>query len=118
MQIKGTNHHVIPNDVGWCVIDEANQMVIQHFKSQEEAIEYAQKCARSSEGEVLIHTSPCADSQFISTVSLPQREYIPGKGHVDLESPKRRSEPDKGKPPTQTIEREDLTVFEDYYYDL
>lgn len=84
MRIKGKNQHVIPNDTGWYVVDEANQMVVQHFNSQKEALEYARKCACNGEGEVLVHASPCEDLRNISTVTLPQREYFPGQGYVDM----------------------------------
>src|SRR5690349_13363192 len=78
--IKGKNQHVVPDDYGWCVIDEASQMFTQHFDTQEEALEHATRHARACEGEVLIHATPCSPSE-LSTVSLPQREMLPGQAH-------------------------------------
>lgn len=78
--IKGKSQHVMPDQDGWCVIDEANQMVVQHFDTCEEALAYARQCAAICEGDVLVHESPC-DPSKLSTVPLPQREFIPGMGH-------------------------------------
>lgn len=135
MRIKGKNQHVIPNSTGWCVVDEASQMVVQHFTSQEEALIYARKCASDSEGEVLVHTSPCEDLHFISTVTLPQREFFPGQGYVDMNSStvitetttttrKTIIEQQPDKPPTRNTapaggEKPSKDESpQDYYYDL
>lgn len=128
MQIKGKNQHVIPNSTGWCVIDEANQMVVQHFKTQADALEYAQKCAATGEGEVLVHTSPCLDLHNISTVPLPQREYFPGQGYVDMNKTTIIQETtttttiktQNPHAPTIEIEKELERIIdpEEYYYDL
>ena len=75
--IKGNNHHVMPDETGWCVIEEANQMVVQHFDTQNEALIYAQASARVCEGEVLVHMTP---SEFV-TVPLPQRDFLQDKAH-------------------------------------
>lgn len=125
MQIKGKNQHVIPNSTGWCVIDEANQMVVQHFKTQADAMEFAQKCAATGEGEVLVHTSPCVDLHNISTVSLPQREYFPGQGYVDMnettiieETTTTTIKTQKRQSPAVEKEPERIVDPEEYYYDL
>jgi hypothetical protein len=125
MQIKGKNQHVIPNSTGWCVIDEANQMVVQHFKTQADALEFAQKCATTGEGEVLVHTSPCVDLHNISTVALPQREYFPGQGYVDMnettiieETTKTTIKTQSHQPQEIETELEHIIDPEEYYYDL
>lgn len=117
MRIKGKNQHVIPNDTGWYVVDEASQKVVQHFSSQTEALEYARRCASCNEGEVLVHTTPCTDLENLSTVSLPQREYFPGSGYVDMNpgaSPRHESRT-SGQAPGRFG---DVPDNEDYYYDL
>jgi hypothetical protein len=86
VMIKGKNQHVMPDADGWCVVDEANQMIIQHFDSFEEAVAYARHCAAIDEGDVLIHKTSSTPER-LSTVGLPQREFLrsraysePGKG--------------------------------------
>jgi hypothetical protein len=82
--IKGRNQHVIPCEQGWCVVDETNQMVIQHFDTQQEAMTYAREQADPNEGDVLVHTA--ADNpQSVTTVALPQEHFMPNRstsGHA------------------------------------
>lgn len=126
MKIKGKNQHVMPNDTGWCVVDEASQRVKQHFNTREEAMEYAQKCASAGEGEVLLHTSPCADTQNLSSVALPQREYFPGQGYVDMgeaSSMSATTSGQKASPGRKANSSDDtgydpLLGYEEYFYDL
>lgn len=128
MQIKGKNQHVIPNHNGWCVVDEANPKIVQHFSIQEEAMDYAKRCAGTGEGEVLVHTSPCENTEMISTVSLPQREYLPGTGFVDSsakgtgsqEAQKEQSTVESGVSSSRDLNPTYRSTPDetDYYYDL
>jgi hypothetical protein len=76
IRIKGKSQHVMSHDKGWCVVDEANQQVMQFFDTKEDALRYAQQTALLAEGEVLIH-EPSEQPVTLPTVSLPQREVIP-----------------------------------------
>ena len=80
--IKGSNFHVIPEEAGWCVISEANQKVINHFDTEEEARVYASQCAVEFEGGVLIHTTFSTEQHELSTVPLPQQENLPDVAHA------------------------------------
>ena len=43
----------------WCVLDETDPMLVQHFESREEAVAYARHCAAIDEGDVYIHETSC-----------------------------------------------------------
>lgn len=114
--IKGKNQHVMPDSSGWCVIDEANLMVVQHFDNQQQAMEYAQQCAQSAEGEVLVHTTACEPSE-LSTVSLPQREFILDKGYADLSSSEVKEEGAQYRDMKKS-DYDPLLGYDEYYFDL
>jgi hypothetical protein len=80
--IKGKSQHVMPDESGWCVIDEASQQVIWHFNTQEEAIAHATEQATITESEVLIHTT-FSPALVLSTVPLPQREVLPDRAQAN-----------------------------------
>lgn len=85
MIIKGKNQHVIPNNSGWDVVDEADLLVVRQFHTQKEALDYAHERAAACEGEVLLHSSPCAPGN-LPTVPLPQREVREATGFVQAPS--------------------------------
>jgi len=115
--IKGKNQHVMPDSSGWCVIDEANLMVIQHFDNREQAMAYAQQCAECAEGEVLVHATGCEPSE-LSTVSLPQREFIPGKGYTNLSSAEAKKEEGAFYRDMKKSDYDPLLGYDEYYFDI
>ncbi|MCE3235169.1 MAG: hypothetical protein K0Q50_1349 [Vampirovibrio sp.] len=110
--IKGKNQHVMPDSQGWCVIDEANLMVIQHFDNQEQALSYANQCALMVEGEVLVHATSC-DPTELSTVPLPQREFIPNKGDASPSINASSSAPNK-----EQSDFDPLLGYDEYYFEI
>ena len=80
--IKGSNLHVMPYHSGWCVISESNQKVMNHFNTQEQALQYAADRARIEEGGVLLHSTPSYEGEELSTVALPQQENLPDAAHL------------------------------------
>lgn len=81
MIAKGKNQHVMPDDNGWCVIDEVSDMVVIHFSSQEEALAHANANACHSEGSVLVHRTPYHPGH-LSTVRLPQQNILQVPGYA------------------------------------
>lgn len=114
--IKGKNQHVMPDSQGWCVIDEGNLMVIQHFDTQEQALGYASQCAQTVEGEVLVHATHC-DPTELSTVPLPQREFIPSKGDITPSISGSRDNTD-GQQEAQKSDFDPLLGYDEYYFEL
>lgn len=114
--IKGKNQHVMPGSQGWCVIDEANLMVIQHFDTKNQAMIYAQQCAQQVEGEVLVHTTACDPSE-LSTVPLPQREFIPNRGDANP-SLKTSSTEEFFAREKQQSDFDPLLGYDEYYFEI
>ncbi|MDC9701242.1 MAG: DUF2188 domain-containing protein [Alphaproteobacteria bacterium] len=52
---RGKNQHVIPHPKGWAVKGEGNSKATKVLKTQEKAIEYAEKIAKGQKSETRIH---------------------------------------------------------------
>lgn len=116
--IKGCSHHVLPYESGWCVINEANQKVIAHFETQQQAMEYASQCAHSSEGSVLVHNKTPQHFEELSTVSsLPQQENLPDFAHMHSAG---NLKPVMSRMPQarQFSAFDPLLGFDEYYFDI
>lgn len=113
--IKGRNQHVMPNDGGWCVIDESNCKILHHFDSRDDAMAYARACADACEGDVLLHMSQCAPEGLV-TVPLPQENLMPTMGHSHS-SGRNMSQPalsSKG----QRSDYDPMLGFDEYYFEI
>lgn len=115
--IKGSNHHVLPDSSGWCVISEANQKVVAHFETREKAINYASQCAHSSEGCVLVHSTPLSQAQELSTVALPQQENLPDMAYLNVPDGLLMVQTELNIP-ERVSGFDPLLGFDEYYFEL